>query len=326
MYKKMQALFRQITTFLHLNKRLSKYFIFLLVSFSFWFLTIMSKEYETTIFIPISYSNFPESQQLISNLESQMELKVKSHGFYLLSNNLFQTKTLQISVNNLEESKERKYSQKQWVVNKNLKKIYKLISTDIKILSTNPDTLIFRFQKKESKKVKIVFNGDLNFSSQYRMKDRIRFFPDSIFIFGSKEEMSKINFVESEKTDFENIEKAIKQDLKLTELEGISFSEEKVQIQFEVEKFTEKIIELPLIAINVPKGYKIKCYPAKIDIVTTIAFDDYSKLNTNLFVAQVDASNLKQKKRLDVILSKQPSFIDILKIKPSRVEFLLIKE
>ena len=94
MYKKLQALFGRITTFLHLNKRLSKYFIFLLVSFSFWFLTIMSKEYETTICIPISYNNFPESQQLISNLESQMELKVKSYGFYLLSNNLFKSKSL----------------------------------------------------------------------------------------------------------------------------------------------------------------------------------------------------------------------------------------
>ena len=182
MYKTLQALFGRITTFLHLNKRLSKYFIFLLVSFSFWFLTIMSKEYETTIFIPISYNNFPESQQLISNLESQMELKVKSHGFYLLSNNLFQSKTLQISVNNLEESKARKYSQRQWVVHKNLKKIYKLISSDIKILSANPDTLIFRFQKKESRKVKIVFNGDLNFSSQYRMKDKIQLSPDSVFV------------------------------------------------------------------------------------------------------------------------------------------------
>ena len=286
----------------------------------------MSKEYETTIFIPISYNNFPESQQLISNLESQMELKVKSHGFYLLSNNLFQSKTLQISVNNLEESKSKKYSQRQWVVNKNLKKIYKLISSDIKILSTNPDTLIFRFQKKESKKVKIVFNGDLNFSSQYRMKDKIQLFPDSVFVFGPKEKISKIHFVESEDTAFENIEKAIKQDLKLNEMEGISFSEKKVQIQFEVEKFTEKIIELPLNVINVPKGYKIKCYPAKIDIATTVAFNDYSKLNSNLFVAQVDASNVKQKKRLDVILSKQPPFTDIVKIKPSRVEFLLIKE
>ena len=137
---------------------------------------------------------------------------------------------------------------------------------------------------------------------------------------------SKIDFIESEDIAFENIEKAIKQDLKLNEIEGISFSEEKVQIQFEVEKFTEKIIELPLIAINVPKGYKLKCYPAKIDIVTTVAFNNYNKLNENLFVAQVDASNIKQNKRLDVILSKQPSFTDIVKIKPSRVEFLLIKK
>ena len=72
--------------------------------------------------------------------------------------------------------------------------------------------------------------------------------------------------------------------------------------------------------------YKIKCYPAKIDILTTDSFDNYNKLNENLFVAQVDASNLEKKKRLAVILSKQPSFTDIVKITPSRVEFLLIKE
>ena len=142
-------------------------------------------------------------------------------------------------MNDLEESKTRKYNQKQWVVNKNLKKIYKLLSADIKILSTNPDTLIFRFQKKESKKVKVVFNGELNFSSQYRMKDKIQLFPDSVFVFGSKEKLSEIHFVESENTVFENIEKAIKQDFKLNEMEEISFSEKKVQIQFEVEKFTD---------------------------------------------------------------------------------------
>ena len=287
----------------------------------------MSKEYETTIFIPISYNNFPESQQLINNLENQMELKVKAHGFALLSNNLFKSKTLQISVNNLEESKTRKYSQKQWVANKNnYKKIYKLISSDIEIKSTNPDTLIFRFQKKESKKVKVVFNGELNFSSQYRMKDKIQLSPDSVFVFGSKEKLSEIHFVESENTVFENIEKAIKQDFKLNEMEEISFSEKKVQIQFEVEKFTEKIITLPLNAINVPKGYKIKFYPAKVEIAITVAFDDYNKLSASLFVAQVDVSDLKQKKKLDVILSKQPPFTDIVKIKPSRVEFLLIRE
>ena len=172
----------------------------------------------------------------------------------------------------------------------------------------------------------MVFNGELNFSSQYRMKDKIQLSPDSVFVFGSKEKLSEIHFVESENTVFENIEKAIKQDFKLNEMEEISFSEKKVQIQFEVEKFTEKIIVLPLNAINVPKGYKIKFYPAKVEIAITVAFDDYNKLNANLFVAQVDVSDLKQKKKLDVILSKQPPFTDIVKIKPSRVEFLLIRE
>ena len=57
-------------------------------------------------------------------------------------------------------------------------------------------------------KVKVVFNGELNFSSQYRMKDKIQLFPDSVFVFGSKEKLSEIHFVESENTVFENIEKA----------------------------------------------------------------------------------------------------------------------
>ena len=75
MYKKLQALFGRITTFLHLNKRVSKYFIFLLVSLVFWFLTIMSKQYETSIFIPIVYTDLPESKQLINQPEKQIELE-----------------------------------------------------------------------------------------------------------------------------------------------------------------------------------------------------------------------------------------------------------
>ena len=240
----------------------------------------MSKEYETTIFIPISYNNFPESQQLISNLETQMELKVKSHGFYLLSNNLFKSKTLQISVNNLEESKTRKYSQKQWVVNKNLKKIYKLLSADIKILSTIPDTLFVRFQQKHSKKVAVVFNGDINFSVQYRMNDKIQLTPDSIFVFGTKENLSEINFVESDNVIFVEVEKPIKQDINLSEIDGISFSEKKVQISFKVEKidiFRVHQIFLFLLPSGISHIYI--CY--KSTNISSFGFKYFKTLNRN---------------------------------------------
>ena len=326
MYKKLQALFGRITTFLHLNKRVSKYFIFLLVSLAFWFLTVMSKQYEISIFIPIVYTDFPESKQLINQPEKQIELKVNSYGFYLLSQRIFKSKPLSVSVNTFTETKTKKYSQKQWVVKRHYKKLYKLLSADIKILSTIPDTLFVHFQQKQSKKVAVVFKGDINFSAQYRMKDEIQLTPDSIFVFGTKENLSEINFVESDNVIFDEVEKAIKQDIDLSEIDGISFSEKKVHISIEVEKFTEKIIVLPLNAINVPEGYKIKFYPPKVEIVTTVAFTDYDKLNATLFVAQVDASDLEQKKKLEVTLSKDATFADIVKIKPSRVEFLLIRQ
>ena len=286
----------------------------------------MSKEYETIIFIPIIYTDFPESKQLINKPENSLELKVKSHGFYLLSNNLFKTKTLTISVKDLAEVKANNYSQKHWVVKRNYKKINKHLASDIRILSVNPDTLFIRFQQKESKKVPIVFNGELDFLAQIRLKDKINIFPDSIFVFGTKENLSEIEFVKTKSIVFNKVEKSTKQEVELSEIEGISFTNKKVKISFEVEKFTEKIIEIPLSSKNVPEGYKIKFYPSKVEIVTTVAFAYYDKLISSLFLAEVDASDLNGEKRLDVVLSKHPSFANILKVKPSRVEFLLIRE
>jgi len=325
MYKKLQALFKRITTFLHLNKKISKYFIFLLVSLAFWFLTVMSKEYETSIFLPVIYTDFPESKQLVNQPANQIELKVKSYGFYLLSQRLFKNKPLSVSLNTFTETKTKKYIQKQWVVKQHYKKLYKLFSTDIKIFNVIPDTLFACFQQKQSKKVAVIFSGEINFSSQYRLQDKTQLTPDSIFVFGTRESLSEINFIETDAVVFDKVEKAIKQDVDLSDINGISFSEKKVQISFEVEKFTEKIIALTLNPINVAKGYKIKFYPPKVEIITTVAFADYDKLYPSFFIAEVDASHLEGKNKLEVLLSKQPPFAEIVKIKPNRVEFLLIK-
>ena len=322
----MQAFFKRIIKFLHLNKRLSKYFIFLLVSFVFWFLTIMSKQYQTTLTIPIRYIDLPKSKQLANNPEENIKLTVRSPGFYLLSNNLFKNKSLVISSNMLSESKTKEYSQQYWVVNKNHHQIYKLLSSDIKIISAFPDTLILRFEEKHSKKVPVVFNGKLNFSDQYRLKGNILLSPDSVLIFGTKSQLNRISNIETQYKVFENLEQAISTTVKLSKLDGISFDKEELDISFEAEKFTEKIIELPLQAINVPKGYKIKFYPPKVAVVTTVAFADYDKLNASLFLANVDANQTVGRNKLEVVINQRPLFAKLVKIKPSRVEFLLIKQ
>lgn len=323
----MRTLFKQITTFLHLNKKVGKYFVFLFVSFVFWFLTVMSKQYQTTLTIPIKYVDLPESKQLINEPAKTIQLTVKSPGFSLLSKNLFKkTKPLNIVVNSLSERMKKGYNQKYWVSNKNPHQLYTLLSSDIKIMSVFPDTVFLHFQKKHSKKVPIVFLGNLNFSPQYRLKDKIQISPDSILIFGAKEKLTHISDVKTNYVEFQDLETATSRRVNLTKIEGVSFSQPKnLQVSLAVEKFTEKIVELSLNAVNVPPGYKIKFYPPKVSVVTTVAFSDYDKLNSSLFIAEVDAYKTAGKNKLQVILSKQPTFADIAKIKPNRVEFLLIK-
>ncbi len=323
--EKFQGFFKAITKFLHLNKSLSRYLVFLLVSLLFWFLTVMSKEYETTVVVPVQYINFPESQQLINKPENQIEIKVKSHGFYLLSKNLSKAKPLVISVKDLVEVKTKKYGQKYYLVNRNHRRLQKLFSADMQILSATPDSLFVRYQQKATKKVVVNFDGDIQFAPQFRMKDKIQIFPDSIFIFGTAENLTKISAVQTKRIDFSLVEDSVKQMVKLQPQEDISFTEKKVEISFKVEKFTEKIIELLIKPINVPQGYKIKCYPQKVKIVTTVAFADYEKLNASLFIAEVDGSDMENRKKLEVVLRKQAPFTNILRIKPASVEFLLIR-
>ncbi|MEE2700078.1 MAG: hypothetical protein VYD71_01785 [Bacteroidota bacterium] len=286
----------------------------------------MSKQYQTTLIIPVEYTNLPESKQLINNPEKSISLRVRSPGFYLLSNNLFKSKALKIPANALSESSAKDYTQQYWVVNKNHQQLYKLLSSDIKIISVFPDTLFLRFQQKQSKKVPVIFNGDLDFSAQYRLKDKAKIYPDSIIIFGTEEKLVQTSFVETEHMVFDDLQKGVNEEIGLNKIDFISYSHQKVQLSFEVEKYTEKIVEVPIKAIKLPKDCKIKFYPPRVVLITTVAFADYDKLNASLFVAEVNASQLEGKSKLTVNLTRKPSFADVLKIKPSRVEFLLIKQ
>jgi len=286
----------------------------------------MSKEYETSVAIPISFINIPENMRLVNTPDNELDVKVKSHGFYLLSNNIFKYKKLTISIQDLKESNKKGLIQKQWITKKKYRSLYNLFSSDIKILSASPDTIKFNLKQKESKKVAVQFNGDIQFSSQFRLKNEVELFPDSILVYGTKQALSNLSFVETENINFSSIEEDVKQKVSLKDLDGLNFSKDQIEVSFVVEKFTEKVLELPINPINVPPGYKIKFYPPKVEVITTVSFADYDKIIPSMFFVKVDASELNERKKLEVNLSSKPSFVDVIRIKPRRIEFLLIKQ
>ena len=65
------------------NKRLSTYFLFFIISFSFWFLSMLSKQHETTMDIPISFSNFPADLIPPQSPPDKVSIELKLQDFQL---------------------------------------------------------------------------------------------------------------------------------------------------------------------------------------------------------------------------------------------------
>ena len=90
-YKKAAAFFSKS---LLKNRRLNTYLFFFVISFSFWFLTMLSKTHETTLQIPLSYVNYPADLTEIVSPADFILVRVKASGisislFYLFSGNFF---------------------------------------------------------------------------------------------------------------------------------------------------------------------------------------------------------------------------------------------
>ena len=83
------------------NSNISKNFtLFILVSVVFWFLTKLSKEYESTVVYPVSYENLPNDKLLQEEPEKEISIHIKATGFKIISGKLL-PRTLKINATNL---------------------------------------------------------------------------------------------------------------------------------------------------------------------------------------------------------------------------------
>jgi len=100
-----------------------------------------------------------------------------------------------------------------------------------------------------------------------------------------------------------------------------------VEVIIEVEPFVEQLLKCKVEVKNLNKGYVLKLFPKVVQVTIQAPKDKYSMLQTDFLKLQVDASLISEESRtLAVEVENLPSFIQLQRVYPSRVEFLLIKE
>jgi len=309
------------------NKKLSTYALFLFISFSFWFLSMLSKQHETTLQVPLSCVNFPADKVLVSTPPAFVEARVKAPGFSILFYNLFNFEKLNLDINQANTKPKKGGSEVFWFMNSKRKDLAEVLSSSMELIAINPERLSIPFSNKAKKMVAIKLNQSISLKPEIWFASPIVLSPDSVMVYGEQQQLDAISVIETEELILNDIAENETHLIEITIPEGLQCKTKEVEVVIEVEPFVEQMIKYKVTAKNLKKGYTLKLFPEVVQVTLRAPKDKYSMLQTDFLNLSVDASLINAENRtLTVDVENLPSFIQLQRVYPSRLEFLLIKE
>ena len=309
------------------NKKLSTYTFFLFLSFSFWFLSMLSRHHETTLKVPVVYVNFPADKVLVSSPISFVEARVKAPGFSILFYNLFNLSKLTLNLEQANIKPTATGSEVFWLMNSKRKAVAEVISSSMELIDIEPERLIIPFTNKVKKRVAIKLNKSISLKPEIWFANPISLVPDSVMIYGDQHLLDLVNFVETKELLLTDVSESIIRNVQLRIPAAVQCKTSVVEVNIEVEPFIEQLFKHKVEVENLKKGYVLKLFPEAVQVTIQLPKDKYSMLQTDFLKLKVDASLISEEsKSLVVEVENLPSFIQLQRMYPSSVEFLLIKE
>lgn len=298
--------------------------IFLAVSFLFWILIKLSKQYTDTVPINVEYYNLPEGKMLLKEPIKTIDVTLKTFGFDLIKYHFFKRK---VKVD-LQDVKQKNVTTYYQLSDDLLSQITIQLISDVEVFAVKPDTLFYVVGLSTTKKVKIVPNIDIQYQSGYNLFGNLKVEPSEISISGPENLIDSIIQVESQKRELTAVNAPFEIKIPLLILDKsskVNYTIKEVTVSGLVEKFTEAKFTLPIKIKNLPNRYEISTFPTQVEIVFQVGLSDYNKINENDFIVSCDYKR-SVKDGLNYLIPKvvlKPSFVSEIKIYPNQIEYLI---
>lgn len=329
----MNSTISKITTFLRLDRFRNdrRIFVFsacLLIATTLWFLDALSKSYSTTLSYNVRYVNPPEKLFLANNPPSKLDLRVEAHGFTLLRHKLaFSFSPILLDLSAFTENMDSVNGDVRVTSESLIRRIGNQVSNEISIAEVSPATIFLRFDSLMTRIVPIVPKFTMNFKPQFNLNGTVMIKPDSIEISGPAGVVDTITFLPTVPVTFSDLETSIEQLISVQHPVRTRLSPERVLLSIPVEKFTEKKIILPVQIINMPKDLQIKLFPPQVAVSFMVGLSSYEDITSADFTATVDYIQVSSNREtLDVQIEATPLYIQLAKVTPSSVEYLIESE
>ena len=299
--------------------------VFLLISVCIWFLNALSKNYTSVIEFPISYADFPEDRVFVGELPEYLELRINAHGYSILRYRTFKKPVpLSFKLSTITLSRPDQDSSRAFMLTKYYKEqVSRQLPAELQLLEIKPDTLHFQFAKRVTRMIKVRPDFRFQVDKQFTIKDGIIIEPDSVEVTGPDLILDTLHYVYTEKSDFGEISKNFSEKVKLKKIRDLDYSRSKINCSFELERFTEVQLHIPIEVLNLPDSIALQTFPSRVKLTCSVGLSKYDRVDGSLIKAVVDYSEIEEgTKLLGVNIQSIPVYLISSEYYPKTVEYL----
>ncbi len=300
------------------RRRVTIFLLCVVLALSFWFLNILNKQHLFKLESYIQFYNLPEDKALSMKQARRIAFTVQGSGWnFIRSKMQLMSDTLKIDFRTIQDKEEID-------LNKSLLDFENQWSGKLRIMNIYPSKINYIVEKKRIRKVPIIPIYTINFNDEYSLSEKVHWYPDSIYISGPLEFISKISSIKTEPIVLNNLNASaqVNAQLDLDAYPNISTNTKSTRITFTVEQFTEAVVQIGITQRN--DNQNSITFPSKCKIQYKVALSNYNKIIQQSFkvIAEPD-KNLDKRLRLKLVSA--PSNIKDIKIIPETVEYITIK-
>lgn len=306
------------------NNKLRVFLLFLFLSFLFWTLIKLSKEYISDVEFSLVYIDVPKNKLIQNEPVGEVKLTLKTTGFKLLRYG-FAEKSLEYTLTEIDRKRGSEYYSE---TSSNTNFLQAQLSAETVVLNIEPDTLFFDLGVRKSKQVDVVSQVDFDFKTGFNFVEPYQMNPSTITISGPEKVIDTISEVVTEKITFSDLSASFERQVNVVAPnQAVETSEKAVSITGMVDKITDGSFTIPFEVINLPRDYLISTYPKEVKVIYQVALKDFNKIPENSFRVQCDYRQTEEN-NLDYLIPQvveKPEIIFDVKVVPNKIEFLIKK-
>lgn len=305
-------------------KKILTFMFFVLLSSIFWTMRVYRQKYESTMSLPIKYTNIPENIAFEQSLPNLITIRIRDDGSNIFKYYL-QKRNDSILINISEFINDPQINIIQGRVLESI--IRENLFSSSELLSYSPSQINYTHDVLSQKKIPVIYNGHINLSAGCMLARDLELCPDSVIVYGKIATLDTIKYAYTISDTIKDVHESMTVTAYMQYTQGVYYNPSQVEMLIHVDKRVEKEIEVPITCINLPKNMNIKFLPSKVKIPLSVGQKRFEDVNAEDFTATIDYNNILDLKgktaSISVSISKSPDFVKTYSPIPAEVEFVL---